>query len=214
MENIVVILPILLFSVVVHEYAHGYVANRWGDPTAAMLGRLTLNPIPHIDPIGSILVPAMLLLAQSGLLFGWAKPVPVNPDNFRNRRWGDVTVSLAGPASNMALAVLFAGVWIVVRRLLGTDPVLEQIFAYAIFLNLVLALFNLLPIPPLDGSHIVANFLPRKLAYQYRSLARFGFLILVVLLVVPGVRGLVSTVVGQPVRFLTQQLIDVVNLAT
>ena len=162
MEKILYIVPILLFSVVVHEYAHGYVAYRWGDPTAAVLGRLTLNPVPHIDPIGSLLVPALMAMT-GGFLFGWAKPVPVNPDNYRDKKLGDITVSLAGPASNVVLALLFTAIWIVLRRLLGAALLagtLDAIFATAVQLNLILAAFNLLPIPPLDGSHVLANFLP------------------------------------------------------
>ncbi len=190
MEDVVYLIPVLLFSVVVHEYAHGYVANRWGDPTAAMVGRLTLNPLPHIDPIGSILVPALLLLSGSGFLFGWAKPVPVNPGNYRDRRWGDVSVSVAGAASNVLLALLFTAVWMLARLTLGlADPAVERIFGLAIFLNLILAAFNLLPIPPLDGSHVLYNFLPQPLAYNYMSLARFGFLILILLLLVPPLRS-------------------------
>ncbi|MFN2433719.1 MAG: site-2 protease family protein [Gemmatimonadota bacterium] len=212
MENVVYILPILLFSVVVHEYAHGYVANLWGDPTAAVLGRLTLNPIPHIDPIGSILVPALLLLSPGGFLFGWAKPVPVNPDNFRDKRWGDVTVSLAGPASNLLLSFLFAAVWVIARMLLGIDPVVERLFYWAILLNLILAFFNLLPIPPLDGSHVLANFLPRRMAYRYMALARYGFLILILVLVLPGFREIVWRIVLPPVQLVGGFLVGLVNL--
>jgi Zn-dependent protease len=219
-EQALTIIPILLFSVVVHEYAHGYVANRWGDPTAAMLGRLTLNPLPHIDPIGSVLIPALLLLTPGGFLFGWAKPVPVNPDNYRNKKWGDVTVSLAGPASNVLLALLFTALWIVTLLLLGSIPALERIydagleriFLVALQLNLILACFNLLPIPPLDGSHVVANFLPRRLAYSYMSLARYGFLILMLLLVLPPFRA-VLRLVSIPVGIALQLLLSLVRLA-
>jgi Zn-dependent protease len=214
LEKILYIVPILLFSVVVHEYAHGYVAYRWGDPTAAVMGRLTLNPIPHIDPIGSLLVPT-LMLATGGFLFGWAKPVPVNPDNYRNKKLGDITVSLAGPASNVLLAFLFTALWIVVRRLLGPDPLvgtLNPIFAMAIQLNLILAAFNLLPIPPLDGSHVLANFLPRKLAYDYMSLARFGFLILFVMLAVPPFRAVLS-LIYVPVQLVAGVLFSLVSRA-
>jgi Zn-dependent protease len=213
LDQALYILPILLFSVVVHEYAHGYIANRWGDPTAAMLGRLTLNPLPHIDPIGSILFPAILLLTPGGFIFGWAKPVPVNPDNFRNRKWGDISVSLAGPASNLLLAVVFAGAWIVARRLLGFDPVTEQIFRMAIVLNLILAFFNLLPIPPLDGSHVLYNFLPQPLAYNYMSLARFGLLILIGLFLIPPFRALIWTVLDPPIRAGFTLLSALVDLA-
>jgi Zn-dependent protease len=188
------VLPVLLFSIVVHEYAHGYVANLWGDPTAAVAGRLTLNPIPHIDPVGSILIPLLLLIGPGGFIFGWAKPVPVNPDNYRDRRWGDVTVSLAGPASNVLLAVLFTVVWIVSRRVTGGDPALDAVFGTAVLLNLILATFNLLPIPPLDGSHVLYNFLPQPLAYNYMSLARYGLLILLILFWLPPFRQLLGYV--------------------
>src|SRR5690606_32597742 len=107
MEQLLTTLPVLIFSIVVHEVAHGWLAQREGDPTAAMLGRLTLNPIPHLDPIGSFLVPAVLTLTGSSFLFGWAKPVPVNPRNYRNYKRGDILVSLAGVASNFILAIIF-----------------------------------------------------------------------------------------------------------
>jgi Zn-dependent protease len=190
-EELLVVLPVLLFSVVVHECAHGFVAEWWGDPTARMLGRLTLNPVPHIDVIGSILVPGLLLLTGANFLFGWAKPVPITPDNFRDRRLGDITVSLAGPASNVVLALGFAAL-LLGARLLGFVPeALVQLCTYGVFLNFILAVFNLLPIPPLDGSHVVANLLPPRAAYAYRSLGAFGLVIVIVLLMVPGLLGLV-----------------------
>ena len=191
-ESLVYVLPVLLFSVIVHECAHGYVAEWWGDPTARMLGRLTLNPLPHIDLFGSILVPGMLLLSGSGVLFGWAKPVPVTPENFRDRKMGDITVSLAGPASNVLLALGLAAVLGLTRLLAGASGVPESVFTlctYGILLNLVLAVFNLLPIPPLDGSHVVANLLPRPAAYTYRSLGQYGLLIVFLLLFIPGLLG-------------------------
>lgn len=190
-EELLVVLPVLLFSVVVHECAHGYAAEWWGDPTARMLGRLTLNPIPHIDLIGSILVPGLLIATGANFLFGWAKPVPITPDNFRDRRLGDITVSLAGPASNVLLALGFAGLLLGARGLGFAPEALVQLCAYGVFLNFILAVFNLLPIPPLDGSHVVANLLPPRAAYAYRSLGTFGLLIVIVLLMVPGLLGLV-----------------------
>jgi Zn-dependent protease len=214
LEKILYVVPILLFSVVVHEYAHGYVAYRWGDPTAAVMGRLTLNPIPHIDPIGSVLVPTLLLLT-GGFVFGWARPVPVNPANYRNRKWGDIAVSLAGPASNLLLALLFTGLWILAVSVLGMDPVLAilgQVFRTGILLNLILATFNLLPIPPLDGSHVLYNFLPQPLAYNYMSLSRFGFLILILLMVFPPTRALLA-LFYVPVQMVDQLLISLVARA-
>jgi Zn-dependent protease len=207
-ESLVYLLPVLLFSVIVHECAHGYVAEWWGDPTARMLGRLTLNPLPHIDPMGSILVPGLLLLSGSGILFGWAKPVPVTPENFRDRRMGDITVSLAGPASNILLALGMAGVLAVAAAISGpagvSAPVLTLCY-YGIMLNLVLAVFNLLPIPPLDGSHVVANLLPRPAAYAYQSMGQFGLLLVFLLLFIP---GLMSTIF-LPARIATELLVGV-----
>lgn len=205
-ESIVYLLPVLLFSVIVHECAHGYVAEWWGDPTARMLGRLTLNPLPHIDPMGSILVPGLLLLSGSGVLFGWAKPVPVTPENFRDRRLGDITVSLAGPVSNILLALGMAVVLAVATAISGTGgvsaPVLTLCY-YGIMLNLVLAVFNLLPIPPLDGSHVVANLLPRPAAYAYQSMGQYGLVIVFLLMFIP---GLMSTIF-LPARIATELLV-------
>ena len=168
---------VLLFSVIVHEVAHGYVALRNGDPTAKMLGRITLNPIPHIDPIGTILLPALLLMSGAGIIFGWAKPVPVNPMNFRNYRWGEITVSAAGPLSNLALAVVFSYVLQLGPPNLG----LMQMALWGVKINIFLALFNLIPIPPLDGSHIVSTLLPRDLARMYAYLEPVGFILILVL---------------------------------
>ncbi|HUP02005.1 MAG TPA: site-2 protease family protein [Gemmatimonadota bacterium] len=206
LESFLLLAPMLLFSIIVHECAHGYVAEWWGDPTARMLGRLTLNPLPHIDPLGSILVPGLLLMSGSGVLFGWAKPVPVTPQNFRDRRWGDITVSLAGPASNVLLALGLAGVLLGARLATGGVPnALFQVCAYGILLNLVLAVFNLLPVPPLDGSHVVANLLPRRTAYAYQSLGRFGLVIVLLLLFIPGL----IDVIFLPARVATGVLLQV-----
>jgi Zn-dependent protease len=205
-ETIVYVVPVLLFSVIVHECAHGYVAEWWGDPTARMLGRLTLNPLPHIDLFGSILVPGMLLLSGSGILFGWAKPVPVTPENFRDRRMGDITVSIAGPASNVLLALGFAAVLAIAGLFAGGAGPSEAVWrlcTYGILLNFVLAVFNLLPIPPLDGSHVVANLLPRPAAYAYRSLGQYGLLIVFLLLFIPGLLGTIFL----PARIATEILV-------
>ena len=144
---------VLLFSVIIHEIAHGYVALRNGDPTARMLGRITLNPIPHIDPIGTILLPLLLLISGAGILFGWARPVPVNPRNYRNYRLGELTVSAAGPLSNLALAVLFA---LLAHHPFGNVGLL-MLASFGVQINIFLALFNLIPIPPLDGEPFSAS---------------------------------------------------------
>ena len=175
--NAVLLVVVLLFSIIIHEIAHGYVALLNGDPTARMLGRITLNPIPHIDPVGSILLPLLLLISQSSFLIGWAKPVPVNPLNFRNYRWGEFAVSAAGPVSNLVLAAIFS----MVLRLGLENPGLTQLALYGVSINIILALFNLIPIPPLDGSHILALVLPRELARLYSYLEPVGFILILVL---------------------------------
>ncbi|MGD0218265.1 MAG: site-2 protease family protein [Desulfobaccales bacterium] len=172
------LIVVLLFSVIVHEVAHGYVALLNGDPTARMLGRITLNPLPHIDPVGTILVPALLLLSHTGILLGWAKPVPVNPRNFRNYRWGEATVSAAGPLSNLALAMVFAAL---LHLGLGGQGLLKLAY-YGVSINIILALFNLFPIPPLDGSHILSILLPPRLARLYHYLEPVGFVLILLLL--------------------------------
>ncbi|MDP2045730.1 MAG: site-2 protease family protein [Deltaproteobacteria bacterium] len=168
---------VLLFSIIIHEVAHGYVALLNGDPTARMLGRITLNPVPHIDMVGTIILPLLLLLSHAGILFGWAKPVPVNPLNYRNYRWGEFAVSAAGPVSNLVLAAIFS----VVLRMGLANPGLMQLAYFGVSINIFLALFNLVPIPPLDGSHILALALPRELARLYDHLQPVGFILILIL---------------------------------
>lgn len=192
------IIPVLLFSVIIHEIAHGWVALRLGDPTAKALGRLTLNPIPHIDLIGSILVPLASLAAAGTVFIAWAKPVPINPGFFRNPRRDDVLVSLAGPLSNLLLATMFAlvvGCLIAVVKIAGSvdDPspvlvfVLNMLYA-GVYLNVVLALFNLLPIPPLDGSHLLASLLPARAAYWFTRLGFAGIVVVILVMRIPQVQ--------------------------
>ncbi len=173
-------LIVLLFSVVIHEVSHGFVALYLGDSTAKLSGRLTLNPLKHLDLFGSFILPLLLfwITAGRGPIFGWAKPVPVNPYNFRNLRWGDLLVSIAGPASNLALALFFG---LVLRFLPLPDP-LAQLFSVIVFLNLVLMVFNLIPLPPLDGSHIIFSLLPLRYHYLKEMLSQYGlFLLLIVI---------------------------------
>lgn len=178
---------ILIFSVVIHEVSHGVVANHLGDPTARLSGRLTLNPIPHLDPIGSILVPGLLVLFSQlsgggGFIIGWAKPVPVNTFNLRNQRWGPALVSLAGPASNLAVAFVFG----MLLRFAPPGILTPQLFlalSSVAYLNLLLAVFNLLPIPPLDGSHLFLALAPRSVAAAIQPvMAQYGLLILLLFL--------------------------------
>ena len=183
-----ILLPVLLFSVVLHEVAHAQVAMWEGDDTAYRLGRVTLNPIPHLDPMGSIIIPLLLYFLPGNFLFGWAKPVPVNPGNFRDHKWGDIRVSLAGIAANLFLAVvltLITAVLFKVALLLGGTgrlvPLLAQATYLGVYLNLILAFFNLIPIPPLDGSHVVFHLLPPELGMKYRAMGRYGIGILMAL---------------------------------
>ncbi len=214
MEQLLIALPVLIFSIVLHEVAHGWMAQREGDPTAAMLGRLTLNPLPHIDPVGSILVPAVMLLMPGGFIFGWAKPVPVNPRNFRNYKRGDILVSLAGVAVNFLLAIGFAlllaaAVW--GARLMpgggATWQLVMEMARFGILINLVLMLFNLLPIPPLDGSHVMYHLLPPRAALRYREMGRYGMLIVLAFLFLGGFRILFI-----PLDFLYGAAITFANL--
>ncbi len=186
MQGFLLALPVLLVSVVAHEYAHGLAALSQGDSTAAQHGRLTFNPIKHIDPWLSILLPAMLWFGTNGsFVFGGAKPVPVNPNNYRNYKRGDIIVSGAGVAANLMLFLLFLVFSALVGILGNMMPfavngliIVQQMCLLGVWLNALLAFFNLIPIPPLDGSHILVHFLPTELARRYRELARFGFLIL------------------------------------
>jgi len=186
---------VLLFSVVAHEYAHAEAAYRQGDDTAYMLGRLTLNPLKHIDPFMTLLLPILLYVSHAGFLFGSAKPVPVNPRNYRNYRRGDIIVSLAGIGANLGLYVASAGLFAVVGfvgamlpQLTGSVEVLQRMLFYGMFLNLVLAFFNLIPVPPLDGSHVFYHLLPPDAGLKYRRLYLLGFLpVLLVVWLLPGV---------------------------
>ena len=179
---------------VAHEYAHAEAAYRQGDTTAYMLGRLTFNPLKHIDPIMTIIVP-FVLWSIGAPPFGAAKPVPVNPRNYRNYVRGDVIVSLAGIAVNLALFVLSAGLFVVVGLIgssmpgmVGSFEILQRMLYYGMWLNLVLAFFNLIPVPPLDGSHVFYHLLPPGAGMTYRRLQAFGFLpVMLLIWVFPGV---------------------------
>ena len=196
------IVPFIM-AVVFHEYAHGFVANRWGDSTAKDQGRLTLNPLPHLDPIGTVLFPMLNMLLGINLLFGWAKPVPINPTRFKKYRPGLFWVSLAGPGMNFLLANLSALVYCLINRFMPTTFYLyEPLIAMAyisISLNYALGIFNLLPLPPLDGSKMVQSFLSYNATRTYESISQYSFFILLGLLWVGALNVLVY-----PIRFLTQ----------
>lgn len=172
---------------------HGLIALKFGDTTAQRAGRLTLNPIPHIDPIGTILLPGLLLLTGAPILFGWAKPVPVNPLNFSSLRRGELFVSAAGILANFSLAILAA----IIYHLLAAAPqvfpaLLGALLRFTVLINLILGIFNLFPIPPLDGAKILLSQLPYHLAKQYEKLEQYGWLILLILLAGGVLQGILS----------------------
>ncbi|HEY9584600.1 MAG TPA: site-2 protease family protein [Candidatus Paceibacterota bacterium] len=189
---------VLVMSVVVHEVSHGYAARALGDRTAEYAGRLTLNPIRHIDLWGSIIIPAILIFSHAGFVIGWAKPVPVNPHNLRNQRWGEALVSAAGPASNILLALIFG---LALRFNLVPLSALPLVMAIVI-INLVLAVFNLVPIPPLDGSKILFSVLPPRFWHIREALERYGLVLAIIFIlflwqfVSPAVEWLFRFIVG------------------
>jgi len=203
------ILPVI-FAITVHEVAHGWVAKKLGDNTASFMGRLTLNPVKHIDVLGTLIIPGLLLLTFTGFIFGWAKPVPVDPRNFKKPRRDMAIVALAGPVSNLLMAIS----WALVARL-GVMIELEAVSLPLIYMgiagisiNLVLALINLIPIPPLDGSRIVSGILPDRWAWQYNRFERFGFIILLAMLWTGGL----SYVLGYPMYYMQNMFFTLAGL--
>lgn len=161
--EILLALIVLILSVIAHEVAHGYAADLLGDPTARLAGRLTLNPLPHIDIMGSIVLPTLLVFTSSPLLFGWAKPVPYNPFNLKSHRWGETFVAVAGSATNILLAIIF-GLIVRFSPIIGLDQTAVSFAATIAFINLFLGLFNLIPFPPLDGFTVLRSALPWNLS--------------------------------------------------
>ncbi len=220
----------LLLAMVFHEYAHGWVANRRGDPTATMQGRLTLNPIAHIDPVGTILVPLMCLLMPTGIFFGWARPVPVNPGRLRDPRRDMALVSAAGPAMNLLLAVASA---VFLSVLFVVDPTLREhwppqpgmsrpgdlmgmillplaaMALYSVLINVLLMVFNMIPIPPLDGGRVLTSLLPSRAAHGLARLEPYGMFVLIGLIVLDPHIRVIHTIVGTFVPFLAGSILSV-----
>jgi Zn-dependent protease len=207
--TIVALVPALIVAIVFHEVAHGLVAKLLGDPTASEQGRLSLNPIRHVDPIGTLLVPGALAFF-GGPVFGWAKPVPVNQRRLRNPRYGMMAVAAAGPASNFLLAAIGAVLLGLLLRFTGmgadelqSSPTVRML-TYFLLINVFLALFNLLPIPPFDGSHIAEGLMPRSMAEAYAKLRQVGMLLFIVLIAITWAfpnSGVIETIVWPPVEW-------------
>ncbi|GAB6034339.1 site-2 protease family protein [Galenea microaerophila] len=203
-------LPVI-FAITVHEVAHGWVADKLGDHTARMLGRLTLNPIKHIDPIGTIVVP-LILLVLGGVIFGWAKPVPINPRNFKHPTKDMAWVAIAGPMSNLLMATGWAILIKVGYGLTSSLPEIGNFLVYSglagVSINLILFVLNLLPIPPLDGSRVVSAFLPPKWAYEYNRIEPYGFFILLGMLFL----GLLGPLLSGPYQALQHLIFGLVGI--
>ncbi len=199
-------LPVL-FAITVHEAAHGYAARHFGDNTAAMMGRITLNPMKHIDPVGTILMPLLLYFATSGaFLFGYAKPVPVRFGNLRNPKRDMIWVALAGPGANLAQALLWGAGFFVLHGLGVTEPFFLKMCQGGILANVVMFVFNLFPLPPLDGGRILVGLLPYKQAMLVSRIEPWGFFVVMALVV----SGVVSALWMQPLMGLTYRFIEIV----
>jgi Zn-dependent protease len=204
------VLPVI-FAITVHEVAHGWMASKLGDNTAKSLGRLTLNPIRHMDLGGTVIVPAVLLFL-GGFIFGWAKPVPVNWNNLKNPKRDMIYVAIAGPLANLCMAIAW-GILIKIGYMIGSDnefvsaPLIYMGYA-GIFINAVLMMLNLLPILPLDGGRVLAGLLPDKLSYQFSKLERLGFPILVVIIAM----GWLTKILGPPVYFLQTSIFKLLGI--
>jgi Zn-dependent protease len=210
-QNLIVFIPPVLLAVTLHEVAHGWVALRLGDPTAQSLGRLSLNPIRHIDPVGTVLVPLLLYFSGTGLLFGWAKPVPVDYRRLHNPQRDMALVSLAGPGANIIMAIIWALLLGLARALSESQPWLAVPLFYmsstGILINVVLAVLNMLPIPPLDGSKVLAGFLPVNMALALLRMERYSFIIFIGLIALLAT-GVLWDILGPPVDFVTDLIVS------
>lgn len=201
-QNLLVTMPIFLLSLSVHEAAHAATAYFLGDPTARSLGRVTINPVPHIDPIGTLLMPIISTMLGGFAMIGWAKPVPIDWRNLRNIRRDDTLIAIAGPISNLLLAFVFvAGLAFVDSGTMDVSAgtvgeLLYRFSRYGLIINVALAMFNMIPIPPLDGSHVLANALPNDLAEKYRAFGVYGIFLLLILLNFTPLNRVLNAVIG------------------
>jgi Zn-dependent protease len=198
--NFIFQIIILLVSIMAHEIAHGAAAYYFGDPTAKNQGRLTLNPLKHIDPFGSVILPLVMYFTGTGILFGWAKPVPYNPYNLRNRRLGEFCVAIAGVTTNLVIAISFA-ILLRFAPTLGLTLSTVYLIGYIIMLNITLVVFNLIPVPPLDGSKLLYTLVPYRYEHNLQVLEKYGFYFLIIIIVFFG------GVIGQIVNWLFQLLV-------
>jgi Zn-dependent protease len=212
MQRLSIMIVPFLVAVIFHEVAHGFVAYRWGDSTARDQGRITFNPVPHIDPLGTLILPILMMFTGSGMLFGWARPVPINPTRFKKYRAGLFWVSLAGPAMNFLIAALSGLSFAAILKFVSPEfylfePLIEMT-KVSVMLNFSLGIFNLLPLPPLDGSKIIESFLPYNAMKAYESIAQYSFWILLAL-IMTGALSILSV----PIQFLTRfTLIESISL--
>ena len=189
----------LVFSAIIHEFMHGWMADQLGDPTAKNAGRLSMNPLVHIDPFGSILLPAIMVLSGTGFVFGWAKPVPFNPYNLSDKKYGSAKVAIAGPLGNLITALFFG---MLLRFMPLGNEMMTTLFVIIVQINLILMVFNLVPIPPMDGSKVLMPFLPYRLQVEYAKLERYGMLLVLMFvmfgfsLILPIINFLFRLIVG------------------
>lgn len=205
-QSLLIDAPPLLLAITLHEAAHGYAAKRFGDNTAFMLGRVSLNPLRHIDPIGTILIPLLLKLAGSPFLFGYAKPVPVNFRNLNNPKRDMIWVALAGPGSNMVQALLWGIVYYIGLAFFGYDSYVTAMAQAGILWNIILAVFNLFPLPPLDGGRILTGLLPYRQAYSFSKIEPYGFFIVLGL----AMSGILGSIWIEPLMDLAYGILDLI----